>query len=270
MSLVATYLLLTLIPDLVLHDPISFLWACGGLGLVAMLVGGYSYLPAVFLGALLGNLLVGGSIPFSLLTAIRHSAGVFIGIWLLKKESRFDSNLCSLSDFLRILILAWVTGIFTALFTTLAMQIVPPDLVKEFSGHSFNQRWMGHALGVIVVMPLLLSWQVLPREWASPRKAAEASLIIGLSFIVGQVIFVDWLQDSLGHIARGYWMFLFVSLAAVRLGTQGATLILVIAVIQGLYGAQHGLGFFSNDIATTQLLNYFFYTLCLVQQTGSS
>lgn len=58
-------------------------------------------------------------------------------------------------------------------------------------------------------------------------------------------------------------MFLFVTWAAVRMGPHGAVTVVAMTAIQGLLGAQHGLGFFSNDIAKTHLSNYYYYMLCL-------
>jgi hypothetical protein len=40
-------------------------------------------------------------------------------------------------------------------------------------------------------------------------------------------------------------------------------LVIAATAIQGLMGAQYGAGFFSNDIAKTNLANYFYYMLCL-------
>ncbi|NGZ25960.1 MAG: response regulator [Magnetococcales bacterium] len=88
-------------------------------------------------------------------------------------------------------------------------------------------------------------------------------MIIGSSILVGQVVFLDWLHDSLGQVARGYWMFLFVTLAALRLGPLGTMIVISITAVQGLIGALSGLGFFSDDITKTYLSNYFYYIISL-------
>ncbi|MFZ2854243.1 MAG: MASE1 domain-containing protein, partial [Rhodocyclaceae bacterium] len=238
------------------NDVVGFLWLASGVALAAVLLGGNKYLPAAFLGAAFGYLLLGRPPLFALVAALRHTTAIFLGIWLLKKEGRFDPDLQKLSDFLRILVLALGIGLFSAL----VMQLFAWLDAASFAGtHSFNQRWTGHALGIVVVMPLVLIWRQRPWEWV----AAEATLIVGLSFLVGQVVFLDWLHDSLGQIARGYWLFLFIAWAAVRLGLHGTVLILAIVATQGVLGAQQGTGFFANDIARTQLANYFFYIFTL-------
>ena len=261
-GLIALYVLLARLMVLLFgsNDVVGFLWLASGVALVAVQKSGNKYLPAVFLGALLGYLVIGRPFSFSLLAALRHVASIFFGIWLLKKAGRFDPTLHSLGDFLRILLLAFGIGLFTALFMLTVDTLGAASLAGT---QSFNQRWTGHALGIVVVMPLLLVWQRWPHAWAAPRVAGEAVLILGLSFLVGQVVFLDWLHDSLGGVALGYWMFLFVALAAMRLGPHGTVLILACTALQGIAGAQLGTGFFASDLAATQLANYFLYNLCL-------
>ncbi len=239
------------------HGAVSFLWLASGIALTVLLEGGNRYLPALFTGALLGNWLTGFSFDFSIHNAIRHTFAAYLSIFLLKREGNFDARLYSVGDFLRIIVLALFTGLMIASLAQVQ------SLISEHTVRSFYQRLAGNSLGIMLMMPLLLVWRQLPREWMLPQRAAETLLIIGLTFLVGQVIFLDWLHDSLGQIARGYWMFLLITWAAVRLELHGAVLILMITAIQGLIGAQLGLGFFSNDIAKTQLANYYFYMICL-------
>ncbi len=238
---------------------ISFLWLASGPALAALLLGGYRFLPTVFLGACLGFLLLGQAIDVAISAALRHTAVLFAGVWLLKREGRFNPSLLALGDYLRLLLLALVVG-----FGTLLIVLVQGWFKMPYPGaFTFYQRLAGTALGIIISMPVVLVWRTLPRGWATLRMAGEATLILGLSFLVGQVVFIGWLPDSLGQVARGYWLFLFITWAAVRLGPHGTVLILAVSAIQGLIGAQWGVGFFSNDIAKTHLANYFFYMLSL-------
>jgi signal transduction histidine kinase len=262
-GLVALYVLLAQAVLLIFggNSVVSFLWPATGVGLAVVLLGGYKYLPAAFVGALLGYLLVGGSLAFSLTVALRHVLTLALGIWLLRREGGFDPDLRKLGDYVRLILLAFGVGLLTALVMQALATI---DTQSQGGFFSVKQRMAGYMLGIIVVMPFVLAWWRLPREWlATWRTTLETLLILGLTFLVGQVVFLNWLNDSLGQIARGYWMFLLVTWVAVRLGLHGAVLTILMMAIQGVVGAQMGLGFFSNDIAKTGLSNYFYYTLCL-------
>jgi PAS domain S-box-containing protein len=270
LGVVLAYVLIAKFSELLFasHGAVSYLWLVVGISLVVLLEGGNKYLPAIFVGALLGHWLTGFSFEFSFHNAVRHTLAAFIGVFLLKREARFDSRLFSVADFLRIAVLALFIGILVAGLAEI-QRLIMSNATVEFNVRGFYQRVGGNSLGVLFVMPLLLVWRHLPREWAQSRRAAEAALIIGVTLLVGQVIFLDWLHDTLGQVARGYWMFLFITWAAVRLELHGVVLILVVTAIQGLVGAQLGLGFFSNDIAMTHLANYYFYMICL-SGTGMS
>jgi signal transduction histidine kinase/HPt (histidine-containing phosphotransfer) domain-containing protein/FixJ family two-component response regulator len=213
------------------------------------------------LGALLGYLLLGATAQYALIVAARHGLTLAGVVWLLRREGAFDPELRKLGDYLRIVLL----GLGVSLLTGVIMHaLAAVDLLGLGVDRTMKQHVAGNALGVIIVMPFVLVWRRLPREWlASWRTSGEMLLILGLSFLVGQVVFVNWLNESLGQIARGYWMFLLVTWVAVRLGPAGAVLVILMTATQGVIGAKLGLGFFSNDIAKTGLSNYFYYMLCL-------
>ena len=93
---------------------VSFLWPATGVGLVAVLLGGYRYLPAVFLGTVLGYLLIGSGLTFSLTAGLRHALALAAGVWLLRREGGFDPDLRKVSDYLRLVILSFGFGLVTA------------------------------------------------------------------------------------------------------------------------------------------------------------
>ncbi|TAN67670.1 MAG: hypothetical protein EPN20_06750 [Magnetospirillum sp.] len=84
-----------------------------------------------------------------------------------------------------------------------------------------------------------------------------------MTALVGQVVFLDWFHDQLSVISRGYWMYLFITLGAVRLGRHGVLIILLMIFGQAVVGAGRHTGFFATDIAQTGLMNLWFYTIIL-------
>jgi len=264
LKMVALVVLYLLLAKLVLflfggNDVVGFSWLASGVALPVVLLGGYRYLPAVFLGALMAAWLVGKSPGLALAIALGHAGTVYLGIWLLKRDARFDPSLSKLDDYLRILVLALGFGLITAVF----MQVMGWLTPLLAGSQSFTQRVLGNALSIVLIMPLILVWRRWPRAWAAPRKAGEMALIIGISLLLGQIVFLGWFQDFLGHIARGYWMFPIVAWAAVRSGPRGTVVILPVIALQALIGARSAAGFASIDIAQTPLENFFFYMTSL-------
>jgi signal transduction histidine kinase len=242
------------------NSVIGFMLFASGIALAVLALEGFRLLPAMFVGVLLGFASVGEPFSLSLISAVRHVATLFVSVWLLKRSTELDPDLKSLGDTIRIFALAIVFGFVVALAIEI-ITMASPTLV--LGKDTFFQRWSGHTLVTIVVTPLVLIWRKLPKDWAKPERALEAILILGVTFLVGQVVFLDWMHDTLGQIARGYWLYLFITWTAVRLGSHGTVLVLAMVAIQGLVGAAMGLGFFSNDIAKTHLSNYFFYTMTI-------
>ena len=261
-GIVAIYVLLAQLIAKLLggNSVIGFILFASGGSLAILVTGGQRFLPAMFLGALLGFASVGESSTLALVSSSRHVATLFVCAWLLNQMTDLDPDLKSLGDTIRIFLLAIVFGFVVALAIQILVSISPTLVLGK---DTFVQRWSGHTLIVIVVTPLLLVWRKLPQEWAAPARALEAVLILGATFLVGQVVFLDWMHDSLGQIARGYWLYLFITWTAVRLGAHGTVLVLAMVAVQGLVGAAMGLGFFSNDLAKTHLANYFFYNMTL-------
>ncbi len=261
LALAGAYLLLARLTQLVFGSAklVNFVWIANAVALAAICVYGRRLLPAVFFGVLLALLAGGQTFGVALTVAVRHTAAIFLGVWVLQREGRFDPGLSSLGDYARIFALALAVGLVTGMtwWVQAALQL-------PYNGsYSFLQRLAGTTLSILLFMPLLLVWRKLPSAWADWRKVAEAALILGLSLLVGQVLFLDWFHDTLGQVARGYWMYLFITLAAMRLGAHGTVLVLALTGIQGLLGANWGLGFFADDLARTHLANYFYYMLCL-------
>ena len=99
--------------------------------------------------------------------------------------------------------------------------------------------------------------------WLQARRLTEVGLLLGLAFLLGQVIFAGWFKDQLGALAQSYWLFVVVAVAAVRLGRHGVVLILLMAAIQGLLGALQGVGVFADDVAQWRLASYWLYLVAL-------
>lgn len=109
-----------------------------------------------------------------------------------------------------------------------------------------------------------LLYRLMPsRFWLWLWRFFEAIVLVGSTALIGQVVFLDWFNDSLGQIARGYWMFLFITFVAIRLGLIGAAVMVLLTGIQAYAGALIGTGFFGDDRARTGLMNYWFYMIIL-------
>ncbi|OGS98419.1 MAG: hypothetical protein A3F73_09545 [Gallionellales bacterium RIFCSPLOWO2_12_FULL_59_22] len=242
--------------------PIRVFEPASGWALAALLIGGKRYAWGVFFGAILVNATSGLTLWVATAIALSNTLAALLGAWLLTRDSRFDSHLRSLRDYLRLIFLGGLGSGFGALLgisALLASGLLAPDVFLP----GLIQWWMGEVLGIILIAPLFLVWRLEKSDWLQMKRVHVAALLLGLTFLAGQVIFLEWFFDNISMVPKGYVMFLFIAWVAVRLGTWGTMIALVMVSIQALLGAHHGTGFFAHDIAATQLTNYWLYMVIL-------
>ena len=234
-----------------------------GVALALMLRDRQRYLPGVFLGSIAVNAIINDSIVVGVPIAVSTTLAAISGAWLISRNSRFDANLNSLRNYLRLLILGGaVSGVIVAFSRAVVLLATGALPGKTFVGYLLHW-WMGDALGIALVAPLILVCCVGNFARPKPTRVIEAAFLLGLTFLCGQIVFLDWFRDIIGKAVIGYWMFFFVAWVAVRLKTPGTAFVLMVTAVQALYGAYLNTGFFAGDIVATGLVNYWLYMMIL-------
>ncbi len=241
---------------------VTIFWIPGGVALAALLLWGNRYAPAVFLAALVAGIKIGDPLPLSALIALGNTLESLFAAWLLKRLTGFDAELTETRDFLKLAWAACVSACISAFIGPLAL-LEYGYLTTENLKHSMLHWWQADTLGMLSGAPLLLVWRRWPSEWFSRQRFLPTLVFWLLTVLVGQVIFLDWFHDSLGRIAKTFWMFLLVVWAAVSYGRRGALLLIAISAFQALYGAVQHIGYFGADLIETELENFWFYQLIL-------
>ena len=252
------------------HGIASLSWPSSGIALASLLICGQRYWPAIFVGAYSGLLLNSHEVVTSAISAIGLTLEPMIGAWLIRKRCDFDLDLGTYRSYLCLMICgATLSPLVSTLFDTIVFVISDAPMTSSWPVKLF-QSWMDNATGIMMIAPTILVWRRFPWEWLSSYwRSLEVVAILCLHFIVGQIVFMDWFHGSFGTINRGYWLYFFITWAAIRLGTHGVILFLWLAAWQGLHGAISGTGFFARDIAATQLSNFWFYT-AIISTVGMS
>ena len=174
LGMAALYALLVHLTNLYFKSviPIRILEPASGLALATLLIGGKRYAWSVFLGGVFA-------------IALSNTLEALLGVWLLKRDSRFDSHLRSLRDYLRLIFLGGIGSGFGALIGASAL-LVSGVLVPETFWLGFRQWWMGDVLGIILIAPLFLVWRLEKSDWLEMKRVHVAVLLLGLTFLVGQ------------------------------------------------------------------------------------
>ena len=241
-------------------DPATVFWPGSGLALAVLLIGGQGYALGIFAGALLGTVFSGSSPFWFIGAALTAVAEAWLALWLLNRRARFSMALATLPDYLRLLLwgaaLPCILGAFMGILSMWLADMPHGNYFKELM-----HWWMGDVLGIALITPLILSWWQPARQ--SNRQWMEGVLLLAVTFVVGQITFLGWLQDIVGDTPRTFPVFLIMTVIASRLGARFTSLALCMIALQGLAGAYLRYGYFSRGIAEVELENYWFYMLTL-------
>lgn len=265
LGVAATYLLFGTITHhyFISHGIVGVVWPSSGIALAALLIGGRRFIWGIFLGSLLLNALSCNSLVAVFGITLANVLEALTGFWLITRPGHVAASIGTLANYLRLIALGGVitsmVGASIGASSLLLAGYFPPGEYFENLSH----WWMGDTIGVVLLTPFILAWCQPKLVQLTAMNRLEAGILLGITFIAGQIVFMGWFHAFLSDTPKGYWMFLFTSWAAIRLGTRGATLVLLMTSIQALSGAYQKVGFFAQDFTRADLHNYWAYMLIL-------
>jgi diguanylate cyclase (GGDEF)-like protein/PAS domain S-box-containing protein len=242
---------------------ISPFFLASGLTLAVLLIGGNKYLVSIFFAVVILHFVEGYHLFFQLGLALASSLGALLGSSLLKHDEKFDPSLHSLTDFLKLVLFGGALGSALTAILGVTTLLISGTINMENYVHNMFFWWIGDFLGVLILTPLILTWYAAIHNPINRKILLESLLIIGLTALMGQIIFLGWFHDSLGSFAKSYLMFLPIVWIAVRMNIKGTTVVLLVTFIQVALGAHFGKGAFANDYAESQYANITLYMITL-------
>ncbi len=241
---------------------VSPVWPPAGIALAFMLLWGTSMWPAVWLGALLVNLLT----PIPHLAAVGISVGntlsALLAAWILQRRSQFDLSLSRARD---VLVFVLVGTLSTAVAGTIGVSALNLTGVKAWSG--FGAAWLiwclGDAMGVIVLGPVALC--LLQLKKVKKQDFPELFALIGLVTVVCFSVFDRRLGLGVADNVLVFLIFPFIIWAAMRFGVAGSALINLVVAGLAVWETARGLGPFvqPNAIRGASLLQVFLAVMSL-------
>src|SRR5215472_8313655 len=135
---------------------VSPFWPLAGVALAAILLFGYRIWPAVALGAFIVNFFSAVPHVTVLGLALGNTVGPLCGAWLLHRLPGFQPSLTRLRDVLGLSILGAFVG--TAVSATIGTGTLFFTGVNAWSsfGSTWRVWWLGDAMGVLIIAPLVV------------------------------------------------------------------------------------------------------------------
>lgn len=224
----------------------ALVWPASGIALAGLMLGGISLWPAVFLGALVHNILYGSAIATTLGLAVANALQAVVGALLLKKFGFTNSFSRVPHTVAFILVAIFVTLIVPAL-GMLAVLVANVPIPRTPLG-TFIPWWIAQILSVLIVTPLLVRW--VP-QFTFRRSRVE---LVEAWFSIASVVFIAVLlywtpYREVADVPLVYLILVPFLWIALRIGPRFMTLALFLNAVLALGGTAY-LSAYNGELAT--------------------
>ncbi len=167
------------------NAPVNPIWPPSGISLALLLIAGARYWPGVAIGAFFANQI---NVPWdtALFVSIGSTLQAVAGVWLLRRVNGFDPKLGRQIDVFSLLVIGCAIGPAIAATWGAAGLIRGGILPGNAFGTIWFTWWIGDAIGVLAVTPLILAWKYarsVPRD-RSWFFVVEGAVLLTLPFMV--------------------------------------------------------------------------------------
>lgn len=220
------------------NSNVSPLWYPAGLALAGVILCGYRVWPAIALGALIVNVFSPLPNGAAVGIAVGNTLGALFGGWLLKRLADFEPRLCRLRDVLALSIAGFCGAAVSA---SVGIGALSSAGVEAWSRpqSAWLIWWLGDALGVLIVTPLILTFTSLKSLPRSGRRELACLLVI---VFAGATLIFNSHFGTMRADAFAFGIFPLILWAALRFETKGVTLISLLVSLIAIIGTVKGLG----------------------------
>lgn len=211
------------------------------LSLALLLMAGLRFAPALFPAALLAEIFVHDApalIGVQLASAMALSAGYAGAAWLLAGPLRFNPNLERRRDLIMLVAVAVAAALVVGMLYVAAHAAGGMIGSGEF-GLAVLRFWIGDAIGILVVAPLLLVW-VRADAWRGFRRACFSAESWAQAAAVALTLWLVFGLDVTDEFKFFYLFFLPIIWIAMRHGLPGVTLALLVVQLGLIFFTQLG------------------------------
>lgn len=218
----------------ILHDNVSLVWLAAAFALVALYLGGLRLFPGIALGAFFVN--VGATVPVSaaLMIAVGNTLGTVVAVYLLLRLSPKPLTFERIYDLVIFVLSASIIApLITATVGTMAL-IITQSISNSDAVRIWQEWWMGDAIGVLVLSPVLLLWWNSQRIGSNLRRWLELVAVCSGAVLVAYIIFARDTSPLIDYPLI-FLIFPFLIWAALRFSVRtNVTLCFIIAVVSAV------------------------------------
>lgn len=244
---------------------ITLFWPSSGIALAGLLIWGFSCWPGIFLAALAITSTT-GDLAFSAaaLIAAGNTAGALTAAWLIKRAGAFHQQFERGRNIVALIVIGPACMVISASTGILALA-VDEQISSELFVQAWLNWWLGDAVGVLIMTPLLLVWLLHdPSVRRTLISQVEFALSLALCAVLAWLVF--GMHFSLGHfnLSRAFLVFPPLIWTGLRFNARGATLAAFLISVIAVWGTAKGNGPFIEGAAQVDQL-----ALCIFVMTNA-
>jgi signal transduction histidine kinase len=238
------------------QDNATLFWPPTGVALASLVVLGVRYWPAVLVGSVGVNLMIGTAPLVALTMGAGNTSEAVVGALLLARLG-FAPSFDTRRHVLALFGVALVASTFSATFGVGALRI--SDTIDDaMVGSVALTWWLGNVGGAIVVTPLVLLATREPGAWRALVGRVDTWAILGATFLSALAAFTGF---GVGQWALlvAFLPFPFLVWAGLSLGPRGAMVGGAVVAVIAVVGTARGHGAFASFEPNARLLTLWAY-----------
>jgi len=167
-------------------EQVTTVWAPAGIAVAALLLGGFRFGPAIWLGAFTANATTTAPLWTAFVVAGGNTFEAVAAAWILLHLPRFDIRLCRARDVLALVALAALDcagiGATIGVATLCAAGVQPWARASTL----WFDWWLGDAIGAVIVAPAIVT--AARHSWTRPEWTRAAAFVAG-AFLITELVF---------------------------------------------------------------------------------
>lgn len=225
---------------------ITLLWPSSGIALVVLIKLGYRYIIGIFGGAFAAGLYVGDPVYVSGLIALGNTLEPMLAVYILRLLP-FSANLFRLNDYLYLVAAGSVGAIISALLGTISLILANFISLSNFPTTALHW-WMGDVLGVVLIAPFLLLFNLKVFLHLIQTQALETLSLVILSTLIALLVLTDSNILYASDFKGSYLLAIPLTWSVIRFGHVMTALIGFQYFVIGIWGLLLHKGIFVDTL----------------------